>query len=70
MKTKKYWYCEVDRMGQRTGNYCSVELPECFVIKKDGFFYSAIDTVHNTGVIEKHTFLHTSETEAQRAALS
>lgn len=70
MKTTKFWYCEVDRMGQRTGNYCSVELPDCFVIRKDGFFYSAIDTVHNTGVIEKHTFLHTSETEAQRAALS
>ena len=70
MKTKKYWYCEVDRMGQRTGNYCSVDLPECLVIKKGGCLYSAIDTVHNTGAIVKHTFLYTSESEAQRAALS
>lgn len=70
MKTKKYWYCEVDRMGQRTGNYFSVDLPGCFVIKKDGCLYCGIEIVHNTGVIEKHTFLHTSETEAQRAALS
>ncbi len=70
MKTKKFWYCEIDRMGQRTGNYFPVELPACCVIAKNGFFFCAIETVHNTGAIEEHTFLYTTESEAQRAALS
>ena len=70
MATKKFWYCEIDRMGQRTGNYYSVELPECLVIKKNGFLYCGIETVHNTGAIEEHAFLYTSEEQAQRAALS
>lgn len=70
MKTTKFWYCEIDQYGQRTGNYFPVEIPACFVMRKDGFFYCAIETVHNSGAIEEHAFLYTSEAEAQRAALS
>lgn len=70
MTTLKFWYCEIDRMNQRTGNYYPVGVPTCLVIKESGFYYLGVDLVHNTGVIEKHAFLYTSEEQAQRAALS
>lgn len=72
MKTKKFWYCEIDQMGQRTGNYFGIDLPAFLVVKKDGFYYLGVDVVHNTGVIETAgtCFLFTSEEQAQRAALS
>ena len=72
MRTKKFWICDYDQMGQRTGNYRAVELPMYFVIKRNGFYYLGIDNVHKSGYIEKAgtCFLYTSEEQAQRAALS
>lgn len=72
METKKFWICEIDRMGQRTGNYNAAEIPTRFVIKRGGFYYLGIDNVHDTGYIEPAgtCFLYTSEEQAQRAALS
>ena len=72
MKTKKFWYCEVDRMGQRTGNYYPLNVPAALVIKKNGCYYLGIDVIHNTGATQTAgtCFLFTSEEQAQRAALS
>lgn len=73
METKKFWYCEYDRNGQRTGNYYAANIPTCLVINRNGFNYLAVDMVHeNTGAIETAgtCFLYSSEIQAQRAALS
>ena len=72
MKTKRFWYCERDSMGQRTGNYYPLDIPTCLVVNKNGFNYLGVDMVHDTGVIETACtcFLYSSEIQAQRAALS
>lgn len=73
MRTKKFWYCEIDRMGQRTGNYNAANIPTCLVINRNGFNYLAVDMVHErTKAIEPAgtCFLYSSEEQAQRAALS
>lgn len=72
MEIVKFWYCEVDRMGQRTGNYYPLDIPACLVVNKNGFNYLGVDMVHDTGAIETAgtCFLFSSEEQAQRAALS
>ena len=72
MKTKKYWICELDNMGQRTGEYESVDLPQTLVTKKNGLSWLRISNVHKSGYIAPagFTLLYTEETQAQRAALS
>jgi hypothetical protein len=72
MKTRKFWICERDNMGQRTGEYQAVELPAFLVINRGGCHYLAVDNIHKSGYVEpaETCFLHTSEEQAQRAALS
>lgn len=69
---KKYWICDRDHMGQRTGNYYSIELPDFYVISRGGCFYLGVDNIHKSGYTEPAgcCMLHTSELSAQRAALS
>ena len=69
---KSFWYCEIDKTGQRTGNYYQIDIPVCLVVNKGGFNYLGVDMVHETGAVETAgtCFLFTSEVQAQRAALS
>ena len=72
MKTKRFWICDLDHMGQHTGTYAAADIPECLVIRRKGLCYLSIDNVHDSGYIESAgtCFLFTSEEQAQRAALS
>ena len=69
---RNYFYCELDRYGQRTGEYFKIALSENFIISRGGCKYLAFSVVHASGYIEESgkTFLFTSEEQAQRAALS
>lgn len=69
---RNYFYCELDRYGQRTGEYFKVALSDEFIIFRGGCKYLALSVVHSSGYIEEPgtAFLFTSEEQAQRAALS
>lgn len=72
MKTKKFFICDLDTMGQRTGEYKAVEIPTLLVINRGGCFYLAVDYIHESGHTETGgtCFLYSSELQALRAALS
>ena len=72
MKTKKFFICDLDTMGQRTGEYKAVEIPTLLVINRGGCFYLAVDYIHESGHTETAgtCFLYSSELHALRAALS
>lgn len=72
MKTRKFWICERDNMGQRTGEYYAAELPAFLVINRGGCYYLAVDNIHKSGYTEPAgaCFLFSSELAALRAALS
>ena len=71
-ETGRFYYCDMDHMGQRSGLYYSVTLPPWCVIERDGLFYSRISVVHKSGWEEPAGTCHlfTSEEQAQRAAWS
>ena len=39
MKKKTYWYCPTDWMGQRTGEWCKIELTDEQYQNYPGFLY-------------------------------
>ena len=68
--TKRFYYCEVDTQGQRTGNYYAVDLPPFMVNEVNGLFYSVADITHQCGRVEKNAFLYTDPAQCLRACLS
>lgn len=39
MNKKRFWYCPTDWMGQRTGEWCEIELTEEEARNYPGFLY-------------------------------
>ena len=68
---KTYYYCDLDRMGQRTGLVETIELPDFLVSNPPrGLLHLCVDNVHKSGYIEKQTHLYTDYFAACRAAES
>lgn len=69
---KKYFICDIDIYGQRTGEYHNIELPAFCVESRQGCNYCKLPVVHTSGfeAAPGSTFLFSSEIQAQRAALS
>lgn len=66
----KYYYCDLDVYGQRTGFVCSLELPEKYVHSVNGLSFCALSLVHSSGFVEYHTMLYKSESDCTRSALA
>lgn len=64
---KKYFYCEVDHMGQRSGIVYGIELADNMVREEDGLLYCNLDVVDGNGY---NTLLYKDEETATRCALS
>lgn len=68
---KIYYYCDIDRMGQRTGLVETIELPDFLVSNSSrGLLHMSCDNVHKSGYIEPRTHLYTDYLAACRAAES
>ena len=68
---KTYYYCDLDRMGQRTGLVETTELPDFLVSNPPrGLLHLRCDNVHKSGYIEAQTHLYTDYFAACRAAES
>jgi hypothetical protein len=65
----KYYYCDLDSYGQRSGEVFSIELPDNLVHRANNLLFSVLNMVHRSGFVEYHTLLYTDYFKAQRSAL-
>ena len=70
MKKERFFYCDVDALGQRSGFIYSVDLPSILVKRECNLYFLAVDLVHISGYIEHNAMLYKKEADATRSALS
>ena len=66
---KKYYYCDLDVYGQRTGFVCSLELPDVLVKNDCDLLWLSVSLVHSSGFVESRAMLYDNEADCTKTAL-
>ena len=67
---KKYWYCDRDAYGFKTGLTVCAEFPNKLVKNYQGLTWLACSLVHASGYVAENTVLYDNDEAATISALS